>query len=182
MLLLYAMLTEKSNNVGKIILKETQDCAKNKEGSAYFPLLFTALYLRARVKTQANLKGRYVQGCILTYDLERLVKRVHELNQGEKEEPTKPDTEESTNETETEANSVTDIEEEEFDNEPNSPKPVEGSENPEPRVETEEELVKLSVEPKPTTPMPTSASASKKSELSILIDMCKFMHNQQQNY
>ncbi|KAK5802727.1 hypothetical protein PVK06_030345 [Gossypium arboreum] len=72
-------------------------------------------------------KGRYVQGCITNYDLERLVERVHELN-------TKPDTEESIDGTETEANSVTNIEEEESDKEPNCPKPVEGSENPELRI------------------------------------------------
>ncbi|KAK5802766.1 hypothetical protein PVK06_030386 [Gossypium arboreum] len=105
--------------------------------SAYFPSLITSLCLRARVKTQANLKGRYVQGCISTYDLERLVERVHELNQGEQEESTKPDNEESIDETKTEANLVTGTEEEE--SEPNSPKPVEASENPEPRVELEEE-------------------------------------------
>ncbi|MFQ6645906.1 hypothetical protein Gotur_020453 [Gossypium turneri] len=75
MLLLYAILTEKSINVGKIILKEIHDCAKKKVGS-------------------------------------------------EQEEPTKPETEESTNKTETEANSVTDTEEEESDKEPNSPQPV----------------------------------------------------------
>ncbi|MFQ6665163.1 hypothetical protein Gotur_032002, partial [Gossypium turneri] len=33
MLLLYAFLTEKSINVGKIILKEIHDCAKKKKGS-----------------------------------------------------------------------------------------------------------------------------------------------------
>ncbi|MFQ6643222.1 hypothetical protein Gotur_018500 [Gossypium turneri] len=54
MLLLYAVLTEKSINVGKIILKEIHDCAKKKVGS-------------------------------------------------EQEEPTKPEIEESTNKTETEA-------------------------------------------------------------------------------
>ncbi|MFQ6659317.1 hypothetical protein Gotur_028242 [Gossypium turneri] len=64
MLLLYAILTEKSINVGKIILKEIYDCAKKKAGS-------------------------------------------------EQEEPTELDTKESTNGTETEANSVTDSEEEE---------------------------------------------------------------------
>ncbi|MFQ6652639.1 hypothetical protein Gotur_024406 [Gossypium turneri] len=73
MLLLYAILTEKSINVGKIILKEG--------------------------------------------------KRVHELNQGEQEEPTEPDTEESTDGTEIEANSVTDTEEEESDKELNIPEP-----------------------------------------------------------
>ncbi|MFQ6664046.1 hypothetical protein Gotur_031288 [Gossypium turneri] len=59
MLLLYAILTEKSINVGKIILKDIHDCAKKKAGSAYFPSLITSLCLKACVKTQANLKGRY---------------------------------------------------------------------------------------------------------------------------
>ncbi|MFQ6661236.1 hypothetical protein Gotur_029461, partial [Gossypium turneri] len=97
MLLLYAILTEKSINVWKIILKEIHDCAKNKARCAYFPSLITSLCLRARVKTQANLKGQYVQGCITSHDLERLVERLHELNQGEQEEPIEPETEESTN-------------------------------------------------------------------------------------
>ena len=51
MLLLYAILTEKSINVGKIILKKIYDCAKKKTGSAYFPSLITSLCLRACVKT-----------------------------------------------------------------------------------------------------------------------------------
>ncbi|MFQ6671013.1 hypothetical protein Gotur_035688 [Gossypium turneri] len=57
MLLLYAILTEKCINVGKIILKKIQDCAKKKSGNAYFLSLITSLCLKARVKTQANLKG-----------------------------------------------------------------------------------------------------------------------------
>ncbi|KAK8275989.1 hypothetical protein V6Z12_D10G170900 [Gossypium hirsutum] len=73
MLLLYAILKKKSINVGKIILKDIYDCSKKKVGIAYFPSLITSLCLRAHVKTQANLKGRYVQGCITNYDLERLV-------------------------------------------------------------------------------------------------------------
>ncbi|MFQ6664383.1 hypothetical protein Gotur_031517 [Gossypium turneri] len=72
MLLLYAILTEKTINVGKIILKEIHDCAKKKAGS-------------------------------------------------KQEEPTEPDTKESTDGTETEANSVTDTEEEESDKKPNIP-------------------------------------------------------------
>ncbi|KAK5839521.1 hypothetical protein PVK06_008319 [Gossypium arboreum] len=104
--------------------------------------------------------------------------KVHELNQGEQEEPIELDIEESTNEIETEANLVTDTEEEEFDKELNSPKPVKGSATPKPEVEPKKEIVKLSVEPKSTTLMPTSASASKKSEFSIMMDKCKFMHNQ----
>ncbi|KAK5771729.1 hypothetical protein PVK06_047971 [Gossypium arboreum] len=79
-----------------------------------------------------------------------VLEKVHELNESEQEETTEPDTEESTNETEIE--SVTATEEEESDKEPNSPKPVEGSENPEPRVEPEEEPVKLSAELEYTTP------------------------------
>ncbi|MFQ6654849.1 hypothetical protein Gotur_029860, partial [Gossypium turneri] len=74
MLLLYAILTEKSINVGKIILKEIHDYAKKKVGR-------------------------------------------------EQGEPIEPKTEESTNKTEIEADSVTDIEEEESDKEPNSPQP-----------------------------------------------------------
>ncbi|MFQ6664574.1 hypothetical protein Gotur_031641 [Gossypium turneri] len=113
MLLLYAILTEKSINFGKIIFKEIHDCAKKKTVSAYFPSLITSLCLRALVKTQANLKGQYVQGCITSHDLERLVERVHELNQGEQEEPTELETKESTNKIETEADSVTNTKEEE---------------------------------------------------------------------
>ncbi|KAK5836387.1 hypothetical protein PVK06_012174 [Gossypium arboreum] len=158
MLLLYEILTEKSINVGKIILKEIHGCAKKKIGSTYFRSLITSLCLKAHVKTYANLKGQYVQGCITNHDLERLIEKVCELNQGEQEEPTAPDTEESTNETRTEANSVTDIEKE-SNKELNSPKPVEGSTNPKPKVEPEEETVKLSVEPKSTTPMLTSTNA-----------------------
>ncbi|MFQ6652170.1 hypothetical protein Gotur_024159, partial [Gossypium turneri] len=97
MILLYAILIENSINVGKIILKEIHDYAKKKAGSVYFPSLITSLCLKARVKIQENLKGRYVQGCITNYDIKRLVEKVHELNQGEQEEPTEPDTEESTN-------------------------------------------------------------------------------------
>ncbi|KAH1047604.1 hypothetical protein J1N35_038388 [Gossypium stocksii] len=119
---------------------------------------------------------------LTTQDATELIEKVHELNQSEQEEPTKPDTKESTNETKTEANLVTETEEEEFDKEPGSPRPAEGSTHPELRVEPEEEIVKLSVEPEFTTPMLTSANTSKKSKLSIMMDMCKFMHNQQQTY
>ncbi|KAK5839502.1 hypothetical protein PVK06_008299 [Gossypium arboreum] len=97
-------------------------------------------------------KGQYVQGCITSHDLERLKEKVHELNQGEQEEPTKPGTEESTNETETEL--VSNNEEEESDKEPVKYR--------EPRIEPEEEPVKLSVEPKYTTLLPTSVHVKKK--------------------
>ncbi|KAH1055785.1 hypothetical protein J1N35_033850 [Gossypium stocksii] len=115
---------------------------------------------------------------------DKIVEKVHELNQSEQEEPTKPNTEELANETKTktEANSVTETEEEESDKVPSSLGPAEGSVNPKLSVEAEEETIKLSVEPEFTTPMLTSANTSKKSELSIMMDMCKFMHNQQQTY
>ncbi|KAH1106373.1 hypothetical protein J1N35_010141 [Gossypium stocksii] len=156
MLLLYAILIEKSINIRKIILKEIYDYAKMTKGSAYFPALITSLCLRARVKTQANLRGQYVQWCITIHDLERLVGRVQELNQ--------------------------ESEEEESEIELAGPNPAEGATNPEPKVEPEEEPVKPSVEPEFATPIPTHASTSKKSELSIMMDMCKFMHKQQQTY
>ncbi|MFQ6649907.1 hypothetical protein Gotur_023369, partial [Gossypium turneri] len=74
MLLLYAILTEYSINVGKIILKGIHDCAKKKAGS-------------------------------------------------EQEERTESDTGESTDGTETEANLVTNTEEEGSNKEPNIPEP-----------------------------------------------------------
>ncbi|KAH1072913.1 hypothetical protein J1N35_025241 [Gossypium stocksii] len=166
----------KSNDVKENYFKEIYDYAKKKKGSAYFPSLITSLCLLARVKTQANLKGQYVQGCITIHDLGRLVGRVQELNQGEQTEPSELETEESTNAAETKANSVADFEEEEFETEPIGPNPAEGTTNYEPKVQPEEEPVKPSVEPEFVTPIPTHASTSKKSELSIMIDMCKFMH------
>ncbi|TYI09412.1 hypothetical protein ES332_A09G070900v1 [Gossypium tomentosum] len=57
MLLLYAILTKTSTNVGKIIIKEINDCAKKEAGIAYFPSLITSLCLRYCLKTQANLTG-----------------------------------------------------------------------------------------------------------------------------
>ncbi|XP_052886949.1 uncharacterized protein LOC128295424 [Gossypium arboreum] len=79
---------------------------------------------------------------------------MHELNQGEQEEPTEPGTQEPTNETKTESVSIT--KEEESDKEP--------VEDPEPRVEPEEEPVKLNVEPEYTTPLLTAARASYMAE------------------
>ncbi|KAH1073253.1 hypothetical protein J1N35_025581 [Gossypium stocksii] len=63
------------------------------------------------------------------------------------------------------------LKEEESDKVLTSPKLVKGSTNPELRVELEKEPVRLSVEPKFTAPIPTSASTSKKLELSILMDV-----------
>ncbi|KAH1046748.1 hypothetical protein J1N35_037532, partial [Gossypium stocksii] len=56
-LLLYAIMIERSINTGKIIPKEIYDCARKKIESVYFPSLITSLSLRAKVKIKANLKG-----------------------------------------------------------------------------------------------------------------------------
>ncbi|MBA0756332.1 hypothetical protein Gogos_005386 [Gossypium gossypioides] len=109
-LLLYAIMIERSINVGKIILKEIHDCARQKLGSVYFPSLITSLCLTAQVKTKANLKGPYVQGCITSHDLERLMENFHELNPIELSELTEPETDESSNKSESIANSVTEKE------------------------------------------------------------------------
>ncbi|KAH1032214.1 hypothetical protein J1N35_044388, partial [Gossypium stocksii] len=119
MLLLYEILIELSINVGKIILKENHDYAKKTTGSTYFPSLITSFCLRAHVKTQSNLKRQYVQGCITNHDLEKLVDKVYKLNQSKQDELTELNTDESINETETEANLVVDTKEEESDNELN---------------------------------------------------------------
>ncbi|KAK5771083.1 hypothetical protein PVK06_047258 [Gossypium arboreum] len=129
----------------------------NVEEDDYYPMMNNINwdFLQQVLDVGTNLGSQWI--------IRKLVERVHELTQGEQEEPTEPDTEESTYKTETEANSVTNTKEEESDKEPNIS---------EPRVEPEEEPVRLSDEPEYTTPMPTSASTSMKSELSILMDMC----------
>ncbi|KAK8305424.1 hypothetical protein V6Z12_D03G062100 [Gossypium hirsutum] len=179
-LLLYGIMTERSINVGKMILKEIHDCARKKTGSAYFPSLITSLCLRAQVKTKANLKGLYVEGCITTHDLERLVENVHELNPPKPSEPTRPETNESSNESKMEANSVTKTEEAESELEPSNPEPIKKSEVSKPREELNaDEPVEPSVDPELTIPILTSSNTVKKLELLIMMDMMKFMHNQQ---
>ncbi|MBA0750718.1 hypothetical protein Gogos_002108 [Gossypium gossypioides] len=81
-------MTVRSINVRKIILREIHGCSRKKTGSAYFPSLITSICLRAQVKTKANLKGPYVQCCIIAHDLERLVENFYELNLIEASEPT----------------------------------------------------------------------------------------------
>ncbi|KAH1097637.1 hypothetical protein J1N35_014558 [Gossypium stocksii] len=80
MLLLYVIMTKRTINVEEIILVKIHDCARKKAGSTYFPSLITSLCLTAQVKSKANLKGQYIQGCITALSLERLVENVHELN------------------------------------------------------------------------------------------------------
>ncbi|KAK5785267.1 hypothetical protein PVK06_039834 [Gossypium arboreum] len=154
MFLLYAIMTERSINIGKIILKETQECVRKNVGSAYFPSLITSLCLRAQVKSKANLKGHYVQGCIIRHDLERLVENVELLNQIEPNEPNESKSNESSTKSDVEADSVNEIEEAEFEEEPNSLEP-----RVEPNVAA---LVEPSVNPKLTITVPTSPNTIKK--------------------
>ncbi|MBA0610607.1 hypothetical protein Godav_011428 [Gossypium davidsonii] len=148
-------------------------CARKKTRSAYFPSLITLLCLRAQVKTKVNLKGPYVQGGITAHDLQRLVENVHELN------PTEPEIDESSNKSEIEANSVIEIEKVKSEEEPDNPELIMEPEVSEPR---EEPNAKELVEPELTIPMPYSSNTVKKLDLSIIMDMKNFMHNQQQAY
>ncbi|MBA0742310.1 hypothetical protein Gogos_015378 [Gossypium gossypioides] len=175
-LLLYAIMTERSINVGKIILKEIHDCAKNKTGSAYFPSLITSLYLKAHVKTNTNYKGPYVQGCITTYVIEMLVKNVHELNPPEPSELTESETDESSNEFEKEVDSVDETEEAKFKEEPNNSKSIKEPKVFEPREELNaDEPVEPSVDLELTIPRPTYSNTVKKSELSIMSNAINFI-------
>ncbi|KAK5785363.1 hypothetical protein PVK06_039941 [Gossypium arboreum] len=119
MLLSYAIITERSINVGKIILKKIYDFARKKARSAYFSSLITSLCLRAQVKSKANLKGEYVQGCITRHDLERLVENIYKLNP-----PIEPKTNELSNKSKPKVDSVNKIEEPGSEKEPNNPKPI----------------------------------------------------------
>ncbi|KAH1096871.1 hypothetical protein J1N35_013792, partial [Gossypium stocksii] len=98
---------ERSINVGRIILKEIKDCAKK----------------RAQVRSKANLKGHYVQGCVTRHDLEILVENIELLNQVEPNEPNELESNESSTKSEPEADLINDIEKVEAKEEPNSLKP-----------------------------------------------------------
>ncbi|KAH1047040.1 hypothetical protein J1N35_037824 [Gossypium stocksii] len=156
-LLLYAIMIEKSINVRKIILKEIHDYARKKTESAYFPSLITLLCLRAQVKIKANLKGPYVQRSITAHDLERLVENVRELNPIEPSELTELEPDKLMNKFKTKANSVTKMEEVESEDEPNEPEQIKEPED-EPNVD---EPVEPSIDPKLTIPMPTSSDTVK---------------------
>ncbi|KAK5842856.1 hypothetical protein PVK06_005270 [Gossypium arboreum] len=104
-------IIRKSINVGRIILKEIQDYAREKVESAYFPLLMTSLCLTAQIRSKANLKGQYVQGCIIRHDLERLVENVELFNQVKPNELNELESNESSTKSELEDNSTNAIEE-----------------------------------------------------------------------
>ncbi|KAK5839895.1 hypothetical protein PVK06_008747 [Gossypium arboreum] len=106
-----------------------------KERFDNFPSLITSLYLRA------YLKGPFIQGCITTHDLERLVENVHELN------PIEPKSDEEV----------------ESEEEPNDIELIKELETFEPRdVPNADEPVEPSIDPELTIPKPTSSNIIKK--------------------
>ncbi|KAK5840147.1 hypothetical protein PVK06_009028 [Gossypium arboreum] len=68
MVLLYSILTGKTIDVGKIILKEIRNCAARCSGPAYFPFTITILCLKAEILANVK-KTRYTQGKITDWDL-----------------------------------------------------------------------------------------------------------------
>ncbi|KAH1073153.1 hypothetical protein J1N35_025481 [Gossypium stocksii] len=62
--------------------------------------------LRAQVRSKANLKVQYVQGCITRHDVERLVEKVGLLNQMEPNEPNEPEYDESSTKSKPKADST----------------------------------------------------------------------------
>ncbi|KAH1073087.1 hypothetical protein J1N35_025415 [Gossypium stocksii] len=117
----------------------------------------------AQVKTKANLK-----------------ENVHDLNPIE---PTKPKSDDSSNKSKLKVDSVDEKEEICYEEEPNILESIKKLEASEPTEELNaDEPVEPSVDLKLTIPMPTSSNTTKKSEFLIMMDMMKFMHNQQQAY
>ncbi|KAK5843043.1 hypothetical protein PVK06_005473 [Gossypium arboreum] len=56
MVLLYSILTRKTIDVGKIILREMQNCAVRRFGPAYFPFTITILCLKAKILANQRVK------------------------------------------------------------------------------------------------------------------------------
>ncbi|KAH1038539.1 hypothetical protein J1N35_040282 [Gossypium stocksii] len=63
MALLYSILTGKTIDVGKIILKEIRNCAVRHSGPTYFPFTITILCLKAEILANVKKTG-YTQGTI----------------------------------------------------------------------------------------------------------------------
>lgn len=73
MLLLYAIMTEKSINMGKIISKEIRECAAKRAGYPYFLSLITLLCLQYYLRPKVDLKARNHQGHIIETGVARMV-------------------------------------------------------------------------------------------------------------
>ncbi|KAK8314761.1 hypothetical protein V6Z12_D01G192900 [Gossypium hirsutum] len=97
MILLYSILTGKTINVGKIILREIWNCAirHSSFGPAYFPFTITIMCLKAKILANVKKTG-YSQGTITDWDLYRIaedsvvLQRVEESEDPKKEEEKDP--------------------------------------------------------------------------------------------
>ncbi|KAK5785822.1 hypothetical protein PVK06_040441 [Gossypium arboreum] len=71
MVLLYTVLTGKTIDVGKIILREIQNCAVKRSGPAHLPFTITILCLKAEILANVRKTG-YSQGTIIDWGLYRV--------------------------------------------------------------------------------------------------------------
>ncbi|KAH1130228.1 hypothetical protein J1N35_001606 [Gossypium stocksii] len=155
MVLLYSILTRKTINVGKIILREIRNCVVRHSGPAYFP--FTIIILCLKAKILANVKNTgYSQGTITDWNLYRIARdSVLQQRIEESEDP------------------------EEVEEDPTKFEPMREAEVPD-KVEPME----LEVEPDVKTSMfrTQSPCPDLRDELSKLIDIMQHMQWQQQAY
>ncbi|KAK5775698.1 hypothetical protein PVK06_043623 [Gossypium arboreum] len=73
MVLLYSILTGKTIDVGKIILREKRNYAVRRSGPAYFPFTITILCLKAKILANVKKTG-YTKGTITDWDLYRIAR------------------------------------------------------------------------------------------------------------
>ncbi|KAK5836330.1 hypothetical protein PVK06_012114 [Gossypium arboreum] len=94
MVLLYSILTRKTIDVGKIILRGVQNCAVKRSGLAHFLFTITILCLKAKILANVRKIG-YSQGTIMDWDLYRVAgNSVLQKRVKVSEEPEDPDEEE----------------------------------------------------------------------------------------
>ncbi|KAK5785418.1 hypothetical protein PVK06_040002 [Gossypium arboreum] len=85
------ILTGKTIDVGKIIIRGIQNCAVRRSGPIYFPFTITILCLKAKILANVKKTG-YIQGTITDWDLYRIAgdsvlqQRVKESEDPEEEE------------------------------------------------------------------------------------------------
>ncbi|KAH1091497.1 hypothetical protein J1N35_018754 [Gossypium stocksii] len=93
MVLLYSILTGKTIDVGKIILKEIRNCVTRRFGPD-FPFTITIMCLKAEILANVKKTG-YIQGTITDWDLYRVAgDSVLQQQVEESEEPEDPEEEE----------------------------------------------------------------------------------------
>ncbi|KAH1097398.1 hypothetical protein J1N35_014319 [Gossypium stocksii] len=96
--LLYSILTRKTIDVGKIILRGMWNCAVRHSGPAYFPFTITILFLKAKILSNIKKTG-YSQGTTTDWDLYRIAEdsvvqqQVEESEDPEEEEEEEDPTE-----------------------------------------------------------------------------------------